>query len=263
VNGTITFNTSNTVATFTPLCKLAYGTTYTATITGTQQSVLAEPMSWSFTTIAQTPDTDGDGVEDGEDDHPGDKKKATPPSTRGGGKFLIDITGEPSASLASVEGISDTSTVLNQNGRPVGFEFRDGLVSYSLTGVTPGATVTVKITVPGGIPQGSKVFKADTTGFHEVPSAQIQGATVTLTLTDGGSGDSDGQANGVIVDPVGVAVPTASGGGSIDLSTGASGGGCSVVGAGGGWKEAAGCYGLIALVWIGLTLRRRKPKSGK
>jgi hypothetical protein len=64
-----------------------------------------------------------------------------------------------------------------------------------------------------------------------------------------------------------LADPAGSGGGSIDLSTGASGGGasgggCSVVGAGGGWKEAAGSYGLLFLVWLGLALRRRKPETG-
>jgi hypothetical protein len=65
------------------------------------------------------------------------------------------------------------------------------------------------------------------------------------------------------VDPVGVAVPTATGGGSIDLSTDAAGGGCSVVGSGGGWKEAAGSYGLLVLVWLGLALRRKNPETGK
>ena len=113
VNGSITYNISNTVATFTPLCKLAYGTTYTATITGTQQSVLAEPMSWSFTTIAQTPDTDEDGVEDGEDQPRMDRPEAAPERdglgglgglAREGEAVLLDrahgaedATGEPEA----------------------------------------------------------------------------------------------------------------------------------------------------------------------
>ena len=58
-------------------------------------------------------------------------------------------------------------------------------------------------------------------------------------------------------------MPSASGSGSIDVSTGASGGGCSVVGDGGGWKEAAGSWGLLVLAWFGLALLRRKPKTGK
>ena len=267
VNGKITFNTSNTEATFTPLCKLANGTAYTATIlpvSGLQQSVLAEPMRWSFTTIPQTPDTDGDGVEDGEDDHPQDNKMATPPSSKGKGKFLIDITGEASASLVNVEGISDTSTILNPNGRPVGFEFVDGMVNCTVEGVTPGGTITVKITFPSGVPKGSKVYKADGNGFLEFPGAVVNGSTVTMTLTDGGTGDADGQANGVIVDPVGVAVPTATGGGTIDLSTGVAGGGCSISGGkNGGWKETVGSYAILAFSLLGLVLRRRRMKTGK
>ena len=102
---------------------------------------------------------------------------------------------------------------------------------------------------------------SDSMGFQELPAA-ISGNRVTLTLTDGGAGDADFQANGVIVDPVGVAVPIAAGDGSVDMSTDAAGGGCSVAGAGGGWMEAAGSYGLLFLVWFGLALRRRKPETG-
>jgi hypothetical protein len=266
VLGDITYNASDTVATFTPICKLAYATTYTATITPAaeaQQSVIAEPTSWSFTTIARTPDTDDDGVEDGEDDHPRDKKKATPPSSRGRGKFLIDVSADDSATLGNVEGISDASIELNQTGKPSSFEFVDGMVQYTVEGVAAGGSVTVNITCPGGIPPGSKVYKADATGFHEVAGAVIRGSTVTMTVTDGGPGDADGLADGVIIDPVGVAVPVASGTGSIELGAEASGGGCSVAGAGGGWKEAAGSYGILVLVWLGLALRRKKPGPGK
>lgn len=136
-------------------------------------------------------------MEDGEDDHPRDKKKATPPSSRGKGKFLVDVTGNGNATLERTEGISDMYPNLNQSGRSVGFEFVDGL------------------------------------------------------------------ADGKIVEPAGVAVPSASGSGTIDMTTGASGSGCSVVGTRGGWKEIAGFWGLLVLAWIGLALLRRKPKTGK
>jgi hypothetical protein len=146
----------------------------------------------------------------------------------------------------------------------VGFEFVDGMVNYTVEGVTPGGTITVKITFPSGIPIGSKVYKADGKGFLEFPGVVVNGSTVTMTLTDGGAGDADGQANGVIVDPVGVAVSTATGGGTIDLSTGTSGGGCSISGGkSGGWKDTAGSYAILALPLLGLVLRRRRPKNGK
>ncbi|NNF83713.1 MAG: hypothetical protein HKM29_00990, partial [Deltaproteobacteria bacterium] len=122
--------------------------------------------------------------------------------------------------------------------------------------------IQVRVTFPSGFPDGSKVYMVDGDGYYEFPVGIINGDTVVLDLTDGGFGDSDGNVDGKIVDPIGVAVPTATGGGSIDLSTGSAGGGCSVVGAGGGWKEAAGSYGLLVLVWLGLALRRRKPVAG-
>ena len=164
--------------------------------------------------------------------------------------------------LRDVRRFSDTHFSINQTGKPVGYDFRDDLVDSEIHDIAPGETVDVELTFPKAIPKGSKVFMADPNGFYELP-ASIQGNRVTLTLTDGGSGDADFQANGVIDDPIGVVVPNATGSGSIDVSTDAAGGGCSVVGAGGGWKGAAGSYGLLALAWLGLSLRRRMPKTGR
>ena len=265
VNGTIAYDDFRTTATFTPDCLLANGTMYTGTITpvASTQSVLAETFTWSFTTIGQTPDSDDDGVEDGEDDEPEDDKDATPPKSKGKGKFRYRLRNHERAYLRKVRGISDTHYSINQTGKPVGYDFPDGLVDAEIHDVAPGETVEVELEYPEAIPEGSKVYMTDSRGFYEAP-AVISGNRVTLTVTDGGIGDSDGQANGVIVDPVGVAVPTATSGGSVDMSTDAAGGGgCSVVGAGGGWKEAAGSYGLLFLVWLGLALRRRNPETGK
>jgi hypothetical protein len=60
VAGSVTFNSANTVATFTPASSLAGSTTYTATVSGAQNSSgtpMSSPFSWSFTTsaVAQCP----------------------------------------------------------------------------------------------------------------------------------------------------------------------------------------------------------------
>jgi hypothetical protein len=259
VMGEITYNESNTSGTFTQAedCELEKGTVYTATIASAAGG-LSEPMTWQFTTIADSPDTDDDGVPDNEDDHPGNKGKGTPPSSRGKGKFLIDVTDTAGASLAFTEGIAETSASLNQAGKPSGYEFPDGLVRYQVVDLVPGRTATVKVTFPSGIPAGSKVFKVGSAGFKEVGNPAIQGNTVTLTLTDGGAGDSDGVANGVIVDPVGVAIPVASGSGSLDLSNSSSGGGCAV--APGKTSGGAGAMAPLLLLLVGAVVRRlRKP----
>ncbi len=264
VRGSIAYDDFHTNATFTPDCPLANGMTYTATLTpreDSQQSGFKE-ITWSFTTIVQTADTDQDGVEDGEDELPDDDTEATPPKSKGEGKFHVSVRKDGHRHLRRVRGISDTHFSVNQERRPHGYEFRDGLVDYEVHGISPGESVEVTIETPEEIPSGSKVFMSDAKGFSELP-AVISGNRFTMTVTDGGNGDSDGQANGVIVDPVGVAVPTATGDGSAGVAPGAAGGGCSVVGSGGGWKEAAGSYGLLTLVFLGLALLRRKPDTGR
>jgi hypothetical protein len=266
VNGSITYNTSFTVATFTPLCELKESTTFTAAITpasGGQESVLAEPMVWSFTTIAMTPDSDDDGDPDDGDESPNDCRNATPGVPRGKGKIKITLDGHPNGCFKNIKATSETDPSVNWTGMPSGYEFRDGIIAYEIVGISTGETDTVTLTYPEAFPAGSKVYKVDSGGFYEYPDAVIDGNIVTLKVTDGGYGDMDGTTDGKILDPVGVAVPAGSGGGSIDLSTDAAGGGCSVVGAGGGWKEAAGSYGLLVLAWLGLALRRRKPKTGR
>ena len=259
VSGTIAYDDLLMNATFTPDCPLANGMSYTVTITPKGDT---QPVTSTFTTIVQTADTDQDGVEDGEDDHPNDDTEATPPKSKGEGKFHVSVGKDGRRHLRKVRGISDTHFSINQNNKPHGYEFRDGLVDYEVHGVSPGETVEVTIEYPAEIPSGSKIYMSDGKGFHEI-NAVISGNRFTMKVTDGGVEDSDGHADGVIVDPVGVAVPTAAGDGSTGADPGAAGGGCSVVGSGGGWKEAAGSYGLLTLVLLGLALRRRKPENGR
>jgi hypothetical protein len=60
VAGSVSFNSGNTVATFTPTSSLAAGTTYTATVSGAQNASgtpMSSPFTWSFTTgtVSQCP----------------------------------------------------------------------------------------------------------------------------------------------------------------------------------------------------------------
>jgi hypothetical protein len=88
-----------------------------------------------------------------------------------------------------------------------------GLVDFVLTDCTVGASVTMTIEFPAALPAGAGYFKygvnsssPTTAVWYQIP-ATISGNTVTFSLTDGGVGDADGVANGVIVDPGGVFVP--------------------------------------------------------
>jgi uncharacterized protein (TIGR03382 family) len=166
------------------------------------------------------------------------------PSQAGGGATIgLAVSGVAGATLLGVEGVAIDDPSLNQKGRPSGYAFADGALKYRVVGIVNGATVTVSITYPAALPVGSKVFKISSSGFTDFPGAVIGGNTVTLVLTDGGAGDADGQANGVIVDPVAVGVPA--------RGTG-SGGGCST---GGGAEQT-----VLALGAAWYWLRRRRPR---
>lgn len=98
---------------------------------------------------------------------------------------------------------------------PRGFTLPHGTVYLVLTGGVRGSQATVVLTFPAPLPPGAVYYKYGPTAgnpqdhWYPFPGAQISGNTVTLTLQDGGAGDSDRTANGFIVDPGGVAVPVA------------------------------------------------------
>ncbi|GAB0150852.1 IPTL-CTERM sorting domain-containing protein [Marinobacterium sp. BA1] len=86
-----------------------------------------------------------------------------------------------------------------------------GAVSFRLTDGTPGSNTTVVLTYPEDLPAGTRYYKYGPTAdnptdhWYAYPGAVISGNTITLTLTDGGAGDSDLSVNGIIDDPGGPA----------------------------------------------------------
>lgn len=91
-------------------------------------------------------------------------------------------------------------------------DFRHGFFSFRITGLTPCAseTVVITITLPEAVPVGTQYWKCHDGAWIDVTSllGDDDGDNVlTLTLTDGGLGDADGECNGVIVDPGGPGQP--------------------------------------------------------
>jgi hypothetical protein len=109
-----------------------------------------------------------------------------------------------------------------------------GLVDMEVKVNTPGDTTTVTIYLTEPAPEGYTWYKYDTVTKEWTDySANVVFNTgrdqVTLTLTDGGIGDDDGVANGIIVDPSGLgSAPPAA---SALLNT-----------VGGDWGAGGGCF---------------------
>jgi hypothetical protein len=259
VTGTVT--PFGATATFAPAANLANGTTYTATITTGAKDLagnaLAQSRVWSFTTVSGGGDTDGDGIPDNMDAFPSDNRKGTVPNPMGGQGATIDTSSTANTRLMGVAAFADTDASLNQTGKPAGFVFGHGVIAFNVAGLAPGGNASVVITFPDPIPADAKVFKIDSAGFHEFPGAVISGNTMTLNLRDGGTGDADGVANGIIDDPVGLATPVAAA--PVASAPDSSGGGCMVAGTGGGPVDAAGGYGFLALIALGLLVRKAVP----
>ncbi|MGC2062545.1 MAG: choice-of-anchor U domain-containing protein [Thermodesulfovibrionales bacterium] len=160
--------------------------------------------------------------------------------------------------LTNVSAMKSSDASVNQGGKPSGFAFNNGLVSFKLNAVAVGGTAQVRITLPTAIPAGSKVYKIKADGFHEYTNATITGNTVTLTLIDGGDGDSDGAANGSITDPVGVASPVAV------ASNDDGGGGCSIgtrSGTATAVADSAVILSPLLVIAAARFIRRRKVRA--
>ncbi|MCD6465482.1 hypothetical protein J7L27_03850, partial [Candidatus Bathyarchaeota archaeon] len=124
------------------------------------------------------------------------------------------ITGTGTAYFEPESGSIENLTAVDEStlpteGKPENVEFPHGFFSFRITGLTPGQTVTITITLPSNMPVGTQYWKYHTPqGWYQIPVGDDDGDNViTIQLTDGGLGDDDETANGVIVDVGGPGMP--------------------------------------------------------
>jgi len=131
-------------------------------------------------------------------------------------RFFQSPNGQYELMLESENGslLSDYgSAEASQN--PESFPF--GIIGFTLSQIDEGATTTIDLTLPPSSPQITGYWKFgvtpdDTTHhWYEFPfngqtGAEIDGNVIHLHITDGGFGDDDLTANGVIVDDGGPVV---------------------------------------------------------
>jgi hypothetical protein len=113
---------------------------------------------------------------------------------------FIPVTGDPASPPAGTA--------------PSGTAFPHGLFDFTTAGCTPGSTITMTITYPQALQNGTQYWKYGPTPTNPAPHwyvlpATIGGNSVTFTITDGQLGDDDLAANGTIVDQGGPGTPAA------------------------------------------------------
>jgi parallel beta-helix repeat protein len=127
-------------------------------------------------------------------------------SVTGSGVVTFKSDGGIISGLTAVDGFS-----LPNAGKP-NIGFPHGLFSFNITDLVPGSCVTITITFPSPMPVGAQYWKYQGDVWVNCTSllCDDDGDNIlTLTICDGGLGDADGVANGIIVDPGGPATAVA------------------------------------------------------
>jgi len=148
--------------------------------------------------------------------------------------------------------------------------FEQGFYSFNIENVAVGGSATLIMTLPEGRTQ-TNYFKYGLEpddnpaqvsqhwylfDYDGQTGAEIQGNRIILHFVDGGRGDSDRQANGVITDPGGPAALTLSSG---SAASGGGGGGCTTLIT---VNEKLPFPVDFALLLSGLFVLRRYSKQG-
>jgi hypothetical protein len=193
---------------------------------------LGNESDWSdvveFTTSTDSHDTDGNGVPDDQDvgweadlNRDGDPDLAQPGVIKSAYYRLADVNigvAKASDSIAAIEAIETIEPAAAFNNLNAYFRIRNkilrpskfvyGLFSYRIRVHEPGDTAFVRICISRSISRKKVFFKYDTVhGWEDYSDRTVfndDGYSITLEVTDGGRGDSDGVANGIILDPGGL-----------------------------------------------------------
>lgn len=99
-----------------------------------------------------------------------------------------------------------------RDSAPAGLVFPHGLFEFTVTGCTPGSTITMSISYPDPLSPNANYWKYGplpgplAARWYELPASR-SGNVFTFSLTDGQTGDDDLTPNGTIVDQGGPAMP--------------------------------------------------------
>lgn len=168
------------------------------------------------------------------------------PSDLAGASLSMQVSADGSVASPSVRPSGSAPVPFvgeNYLGGINGYSFRNGLLSAEVNGINSGDTVVIEMRLPNPAKADSEYVKYSQEGGVRPFSGRVQssldgsvwydglreGATyLKIWVKDGGDDDEDGEVNGVIIDPSGLAEPD-----SVAASgSGGGGGGCSAGGSG-------------------------------
>ena len=216
--------------------------------------------------VDNTADLNGDGIPD--NDQPDLIKSA---QTAMGNNVSVGVCKDSDA-IVEIETLDTIhpSTILDRTNRPQDFAY--GLCTYRLKMNAPGSAARVELYYSSPVDGSQSYYVYDTVNgwqdFTDHVTFSDDGRSITIDLQDGGFGDSDGVANGVIVDPGGVvladsgssATAITTGGGSDKVGGAAA---CFIATAAGEGQGDPGILALTAGLLIGgavmaFAMRRRR-----
>lgn len=129
---------------------------------------------------------------------------------------VIAYNGAGTINLASGSGYFIKATSLNAsliNGGP-DYDFPYGLLAFNISGMGNGETVDVTIVLPQNLSSTARYWNYGATSdiqtphWYQIPIASNEGDNaITIQLQDGGIGDNDLKANGIIISTGGPGIP--------------------------------------------------------
>jgi hypothetical protein len=145
---------------------------------------------------------------------------------------VLGIRSDNGADLVSLYAVDpESDNVADRNGMPESLIY--GLIDFKIKVDTPGSSTTVTIFLPESVPEGYKWYKySQTQGWYDFSanvSFNSERNQLSFILVDGGTGDDDGEQNGIIEDPSGLGVAPADSASTNSNSSGGGGsGGCFI-----------------------------------
>ena len=236
---------SNTYLTSLPVPHMVLNTNHTYYVRVRFYDTYSAASDWSsvieFTTALSSDDLNSNGIPDANevsdiddfnnDGIPDNDQPDVIKSVQAADGSIYFGVEKFSASISEIESLEmiNPETIPDTANRPNDLIF--GLISFRLRVDQPGDTISVRIYLSGDIFESDIYYKYDRiNGWHDYSDHTTiadDGKSVILELKDGGFGDSDGIANGIIVDPGGISTSDS----YVDTDT-------SIAGSGGG----GGCF---------------------